>query len=789
MRTLLLFILLNLSGIAVVRAQSSGIIVGSIVDAHQQPVTGINVTLDNTALGSPTNAQGQFRINNVPVGTYSLLASGIGYGARKQNVTVTAGRSTRLTLQLDETQTMLQEVVVSAGKTSYKTDKVSESLRLQEPLLEVPQNIQVLSSSLIRDQQLFNVTEDFSRNASGISTSGGWTTINAAVTIRGSQSGFGSFRNGMNLANFYAPLNEDMSFVDHIDIIKGPAGFLLSNGEAGGFYNVVTKKPTGQTGGRASFTVGSFSTFRAAADVQGKLDKSGKLLYRLNIAGQTRKSFTDYDFNRRLVVAPVLSYQLTPKTLITGEYTYQAVTLQQLSTGIYSEKGFKTFPRNFYAGDPNVAPTQQREHTAFLTVQHRFNDNWKLTAQGSYNNFRMDAQYLTYDFDRLYENNDGTINRSYWIWDVQNPQVLGQVFVKGQFSTGAVKHHLLAGVDLANKRNHEVYNPVKAGFVLNLTNPQYGLPSDSIPVVTGRRDALKNNPPYNGHDTYAGYLILDELRMLSGERLRLTLGGRYTTVGQTSYDGTTPYHAARFTPRVGLSYSLTPSQSIYGLLDNSFVPQAGSSFDGKNFLPLIGRNLELGWKTNWLGGRLSSTVAAYHIRRTNALTTDPIHTGFSIQTGEIVTQGLEFDLSGQLAPGLNAVANYAYTHSEITKDTDPNVVGTRTTGVAAHIANAWLSYTLPGRVLQGFSVNGGFQLQAHRYGGDYSENPVKNYVTPDNIFSLDAGVNYRQRRIGMALLVNNLTDRYNYIGYRYGRGYFWDSITPRSFRLTVDYSF
>ena len=38
-----------------------------------------------------------------------------------------------------------------------------------------------------------------------------------------------------------------MSFVDHIEFVKGPAGFMLANGDPSGLYNLVTKKPTGQT--------------------------------------------------------------------------------------------------------------------------------------------------------------------------------------------------------------------------------------------------------------------------------------------------------------------------------------------------------------------------------------------------------------------------------------------------------------------------------------------------------------------------------------------------------------
>ncbi|WP_431241224.1 hypothetical protein ACQ9BO_14030 [Flavobacterium sp. P21] len=103
--------------------------------------------------------------------------------------------------------------------------------------------------------------------------------------MRGSQ--IQAFRNGFNVvSSFWGPLTEDMSFVDHIEFVKGPAGFMLSSGDPSGLYNVVTKKPTGVTKGEVSVLGGSYDFYRVSLDLDGKLDKKGKLLYRFNGAAQ-----------------------------------------------------------------------------------------------------------------------------------------------------------------------------------------------------------------------------------------------------------------------------------------------------------------------------------------------------------------------------------------------------------------------------------------------------------------------------------------------------------------------
>ena len=111
--------------------------------------------------------------------------------------------------------------------------------------------------------------------------------------------------------------------VERIEFVKGPAGFMLSNGDPSGFYNVVTKKPSGQQKGEVSMSVGSFNLLRATADLDGKLSKDGKLLYRINVMGQLKGSHRPFDYNNRYSIVPVLKYLIDENTTVTLEYTRQ----------------------------------------------------------------------------------------------------------------------------------------------------------------------------------------------------------------------------------------------------------------------------------------------------------------------------------------------------------------------------------------------------------------------------------------------------------------------------------
>src|SRR5690606_8394758 len=105
-----------------------------------------------------------------------------------------------------------------------------------------------------------------------------------------------------------------------------------------------TKKPTGIQKGEATVTYGSFDLMRATLDLDGKLDKPGKLLYRLNLMGQTKNSFRDYEFNDRYSIAPVISYQLDEKTLLTAEYTFQHVTMSDIGSAyVFATEGYAIY--------------------------------------------------------------------------------------------------------------------------------------------------------------------------------------------------------------------------------------------------------------------------------------------------------------------------------------------------------------------------------------------------------------------------------------------------------------
>ena len=785
--------------------QQLGSIKGKVTTSNGKPAAYITVGLKGKGQGATTDNEGKYGINRVKPGTYLIKASAVGITPEEKSVTLAAGENVVVDFVLQENDQALEDVTIAGINEKYKVSLPSATLRLNEPLLEAPQNIQIVSNQAIKDQQIISMSDGLIRNVSGAVRLEHWGDMYTNILMRGSQ--IQAMRNGFNVvSSYWGPLTEDLSFVDHIEFVKGPAGFMLGNGDPSGMYNVVTKKPTGLNQGEVSFTAGSFDLYRTTIDLDHKLTADGKFLFRLNAAAQNKASFRPFEHNDRYSFAPVLSYQITPSTKLTAEYTLQNAKMTEVgSYYLFSTKGYASLPRDFTLTQPGVQPTRINDHSITLNLQQQLGSNWKLTAQAAYYKY---LQTGSSSWPSAVYNN-GTIIRNVGIWDAESSMKLAQLFVNGTVKTGGIVHRILAGFDGGEKnymadwgQSHDLDLP-SAPF--DLANPNYGFPANGYPNFD-RNTSLTQRAINAGGLISSKYLsgyLQDELGFWEN-RIRLTLAGRYTYVSQSAYGGAAD-KAKHVTPRVGLSVSVDKNTSVYALYDEAFTPQSGFLRDGSTAEPITGNNKEIGIKKDWFDGRWNTTLSVYRIMKQNELAADPFNAAgenFSIVVGEKRAQGIEFDLRGELVKGLNLIANYAYTDGKVTKVADgvqqsTLFVGQVIPGFAKHTSNAWLTYTLQNGTLKGFGISGGFTYLVDRATANFSpSNPEQNL--PD-YFKLDGGLFWANKKLRISANAFNLLDKYLYSGSYYTSywnapdynqpAYSWQAEAPRNYRVTVAYKF
>jgi iron complex outermembrane receptor protein len=334
-----------------------------------------------------------------------------------------------------------------------------------------------------------------------------------------------------------------------------------------------------------------------------------------------------------------------------------------------------------------------------------------------------------------------------------------------------------------------------AGAEFNVFAPYYGTPVNGYPRFDYSAPLEERAQAAGGlmDQRYSGIYLQDELGFLDN-KVRLTLAGRYTYVKQSEW-GDAPKEANHFTPRVGLSVSLTKQTSAYGLFDQAFIPQSGRLAGGGKVQPITGNNMEVGVKRDWAGGKWNSTLAVYRILKNNELTADPNSppsAGLSIELGQKRSQGIEFDVRGRITDGLSLIANYAYTDSRVTRVAEGITdmeVGDIVPGYAKHTANSWLNYSIHSGALSGLGFSAGLTwLSGRETYWDPSPDPANNL--PEYV-KLDAGVFWENDRLRVTANVFNLLDEYLYSGsyYAWLDAYYWQTDAPRNFRFSISHRF
>uniref|UniRef100_UPI0039A4D3D6 TonB-dependent siderophore receptor n=1 Tax=Ornithobacterium rhinotracheale TaxID=28251 RepID=UPI0039A4D3D6 len=678
--------------------------------------------------------------------------------------------------------------VVAVGKyykKNYTAKESSKSLRVETSILNQPQNVQIITHGALSDQQVLGISDGLIRNVSGATKLEHWGDLYARINMRGARAT--AFLNGANIMTQWGPLAEDMSYVDRVEFVKGPAGFMISYGEPSGLYNIVTKSPffSEEATGSVGVTAGSYNLYRVESDVNVKLND--KMAVRLNLMGKNAKSFRPYDFNDRYVVNPSVKYKLTDKTTLTAEYIYQKAKMSQVgSYYMFSQKGYAEFPREYTISDPKLPATTVNEHYANVNLQSQLSNNWKLTAQMSY----MSDDQMGGDIWPSTVTKDDEVVRKYFFWKSRNEMKFAQAFLNGKLYTGNIVHRILTGLDMADKnfladwsQGGELDDPTKP---YNPRKPYH--PAEKGYPVYDHSKPLEEIGSQLAQ-SYTSVYLQDEMGFLE-DKIRLTLAGRYTDALMNRYGSEA--NKSKFTPRAGLSLSPVESLSIYGLYDQAFMPQLGILRDTDDVPAITGTNYEIGVKKDWMNGKWNTSLSIYKIIKNDELVSDPNNRPnerYSIVKGQSVAKGLELDVKGELFKGMNVILNYALTDNEVTKSNIPTLkVGDKVAGYAKHSFNTWLNYQIPDGALKGFGASLGYTFLKDRT--TWNWNDVKGIQPLGDYNKWDAGLFWGNKAMDIRLNVFNLTDEYLYSGSHYtSLYYYYQAEAPRNWRLSISYKF
>jgi len=618
----------------------------------------------------------------------------------------------------------------------------SVATKLDVPLRDVPQAVQVVGKELIREQGALEMKEVL-RNVSGVAIAQGEGRRDQFY-IRGFDATRDTLVDGMRDDSLYF---RDLGNVERIEVLKGPAAALYGRGSAGGVINRVTKKPVARTLREALLTVGSHDLRRLDVDLGGALGSEAS--FRLTGAYEATDSYRDVVHSERSVLSPSIAWSAGRDTsfLLQTEFLHQRRTPDR---GIPSVNGLPADVPvgNFYGEKYDYTDTDGRNLR--FSVEHIVNDKLTLRNNFQYSKLSLDAVNTR----TLGLTPSGTqVRRQITFFPQNQSNYLNQTEAVYKLDTGTMQHTLLGGVELgyqqadrltkaANASNVSLQSPQQVSAAPNLAT----LPTTLNVDFEGRTEAI-----------YAQDLISfsQHWKALAGarfDRFRQMQDDHLANVTQERTDSV-------WSPRIGLVYQPNALHSIYGNLSRSFQPAANDLFYNGSDLalvkPLESLLQEVGLKSEWLGGRLLSTVALYQITQRNVPTTDPSDPSGQrrVQTGEQQSKGLEVDLSGRLLPGWKVFGNYTLNRVRITQSNDVNIaVGNRPANIPMHAAGLWTTYEIG----HGFTLGGGVFYVGDRYALEDNKVKLPAYTR------MDAMLGYKANRWEAGLNIGNITNRTYY---------------------------
>lgn len=651
---------------------------------------------------------------------------------------------------------------------AFRVPSVRSATKTDSAPLDVPQTINVVEQTLIREQRVVRMA-DALRNVPGV-FAGASEGRRDQFTIRGFSAELDTYVDGVrDTAGF-----RDFSNIDRVEVLKGPAAMLFGRGSAGGIINRVTKKPTAETRREIQTSVGSDDFGRVEWDLGGALAAGAN--YRLTGAYEKDGQFRDRIDHELSTLAGSVEFKVAPATSLLAQFEWQHHE-RTPDRGIPAVNGkpAKVSVRNFYGEKFDFS--ERDTANAGLTLEHAFSADTQLKATLRANTMELDA--INTRNIGLAANNT-QVRRQTLRFPKEKDFVFAQADLTHKLRLGGVEHLLLAGVEHGwQKGRLQVWRTTAPN--ISLYDPQYTAPEPAFTAA---------NKTYDTRFTAVTDAVYVQDQISFSPQWKAVAGLRYDVFDQAQKAGllngvrSGPLERTdrKWSPRAGVIYQPNAATSWYVSGARSFQPKAedllfGSAAD-VNLKPTQSTQYEVGNKNEFFGGRLAVNAAIYRIAMTDIATPDPNNPGQTLQVGEQVHEGIELDATGELGGGWRLYGGVTRLDPRITKSNDASArVGNRPANVPTKAANLWLS--------KDFAAHWRAGVGAYYVGDRYAFSD--NTARLPSYTRIDAALTYTLQKVELALNLRNLTDRVYYESatnnFQIAPG------TPRSVMLTARLGF
>jgi outer membrane receptor for ferrienterochelin and colicins len=300
----------------------SATIKGSITQ-NSKAVEYANIVLKGKALGATTDTTGNYVVEAIPAGTYTILVSALGYSNIERSIALRGNEIRTINFELIESESRFNEVVVSGT--------MKEVSRLESP---VP--VELYTSKFFKANPTPSLF-DALQNVNGVKPQLNCNICNTGdIHINGLEGPYTMILiDGMpivsGLSTVYGLSGIPQSLIERVEVVKGPASTLYGSEAVGGLINVITKRPTDAPVFSTDFFATSWGEI--SADIAGKFSVGKKAQSLVGVSyfnylfpvDNNHDGFTDVTLQNRISVFNKWNFERKNNRTfsLAGRYVYE----------------------------------------------------------------------------------------------------------------------------------------------------------------------------------------------------------------------------------------------------------------------------------------------------------------------------------------------------------------------------------------------------------------------------------------------------------------------------------
>lgn len=647
----------------------------------------------------------------------------------------------------------MEEIIVRGEARRFRPDEQTSATGLNLSLIETPQAISVLTPEMLK----------------GIGASSAYEATDLVPNVQRSGYGFGLQQvamrgifnltrrvNGLELDNRLASIRSYAT--ERLEIVRGPATAIYGvTGAFGGEINSILKAPRRTFGLQVGAEVGSYDSIQYTADLTGPIagsdSFSGRVvgLYEeydlpLDIKGQ---SFPNY---QGMGLASV-SWDLSNRTVLRATYYHQQRNVDPWDGGALIDNGDGTLslpdvdPETWYFSHPDQSNEKTEWDFGIIELEHDFENGMYATTKILWDKYDHDLEYF-YPFGSFGAYALADDEAYIYTYDIERSgeRLTFSQSLGGDFELGGRNHQFHAALEYNDDQEpdrFELLNSFFQGYatidwytdaVFDGETPRFSDGSPFLPIQ-GDREEMFGVARLEEQESKDLKLSLQVL-LQATDRLQLLLGALYhdnETVDTVPIISGAPLDPPRVTEtefqesvfRFGATYDIVDNVGaiddarIYYSFSEGFQPQILIDSDGQGLsAPQDMEQHEIGIKAELFDGAVGTSLSIFDYEITNMAVFNSFLGGFGgfgrfVLAGTQEATGAEFEIIGEVLPGWNVLANYAYMDAEVVDPNNARSTPPRTT--PEHSGAITTTYEFLTGALEGLRVGGTF-----KFSGDYS---------------------------------------------------------------------